>query len=381
MTEIPYHTPKSISISMAREAQTCWWKLFLHYCTDLEKKTDYPRLFGSAMHQHAQGFYRKTAEPRPFYYKTLKSAIGGWFGKWERTLDETYKKGILIKVDPEKEKDYAELGALCTKNFWNGSIKRPRPLQLEREYRVRIPELDYIQLTGKFDQLVEVPIDYIQARRPELVENGQLIPGYDPVAIVDIKTDRYDYDLSPHEKNPTPQDFYRRQFPFHNDLQKTAYSYLYEKNNRGHRNIGFIRWNLRHNIRRFSFSEEPDYQNMFLIFRDIINHFQDQNFYREYGRHCEWCDYLEPCAQDRYLLIAAADDPVIDQTEATTSLVLPVIRGVPTGVEVSPVQQLRFPSRKFKTPRAKGKPKSISSPDKKIILRYLPEDAEPPNLS
>src|SRR3990172_10849388 len=158
----------------------CPRKWYYNYRSGLPKKLDYPRLAGIQVHNFVgHWLHKKTKENRPFFYKDKKSAIKGWFFVWKRALNDKSIQKRLISRDPDKEKRFGEIGAICIANYWNANYKLPRPLEIEKRYKHKTP--GGIPFIGIYDQLRLCSVGWIKIHRPELIKDGELIAGYDPV--------------------------------------------------------------------------------------------------------------------------------------------------------------------------------------------------------
>ena len=284
----------------------CPKSYYFHYLVrGIPKKTTLPLLCGSEVHQHIEQFYKKPAEPRPFYFQTQRSAIGAWFGRWRRAIENPTVP--IIDLSAEQIKKFGEVGAICTANYWKGNIDKARPLAVEEEFKYAWRPS--IRITGIVDQLRVAPIDWIKVKRPELVLNGELIPGYDPVVILDLKTNRESYDTRAFNLDPSPADEARMQHALHEDIQPTFYTWLYEKCHRGQKPVGFIWYHLRSNKFFFTFREERDY----VVIEEIIDHLVDnldtESFPKKVGLNCRYCFFTESCRGERKNFVCRPEEP------------------------------------------------------------------------
>lgn len=331
---------------------------FYEHCPEIPKRTDYPRLFGTEVHRHIAQFYRPTQEPRPFFYKDKKSAIYAWFNRWQRALEEAAREEKLILPDEERAKEYGQLGVYCIANYWEANFNLPRPLQVEQYYRVNLG--NGIVFVGIFDQVREVSLDWILGHRPEIVENGKLASGYDNKVIIDLKTDYLNYDLRQIKENPSIEEEIRWQYELHEYLQATSFAFLYEKRT-GKKPVGFFWYHLRSGKFFFTFREDRDYQTL----DGVIDHFLDnlaaQSFPKHIDKHCRFCDYLEPCREDRYFLVSQPEE---------LGGIVSVPKMVPNLVIKAPYRQLRL---KLKVPREKrAEPQVLTPPKEPIRLPTIP---------
>lgn len=340
----------------------CPRKWYYKHCPGIPKKTNYPQLCGIEVHRHVAQFYRATREPRPFFWKTKKSAINAWFNRWERALNQAEIQKKLILPDKDKAKDYGKIGCICIANYWNDNIKAPRPLQIEQHYQTRLD--NGVSLRGVFDQVRQVSSDWIERHRPELVKKEELAKGYENIVIVDLKTGYPSYDYYQFKEDPSLMEKIRLQYELHENLQATLYSFLYEKVN-GKRPVGFVWYHLRSKKTFFTYRENRDY----LVLSDIIDHFLEnvkaQSFPKHSGKHCRFCDYIKACREDRYFLVVEPEELLKDLKGE--------VEIVPNVIKKDPYRQLKL---KLTLPRKKKKKPIIYSKkeEKPIVLRNLPWD-------
>ena len=81
-----------LSKSLLALYQDCPRKCYYEHHPDVPKRTDYARLCGVHVHRHIAQLYDPTAEPRPFFFKTRKSALGAWHNRWEREVTKATEK-------------------------------------------------------------------------------------------------------------------------------------------------------------------------------------------------------------------------------------------------------------------------------------------------
>lgn len=344
----------------------CPRKWYYNHHPEIPKKTDYPRLCGGEVHHHIAWFYHPTLEPRPFYYKNKKSAIGTWFKRWERALEKATREEKLILVNEKLAKEYGRIGVYCINNYWNANVNLPRPLEVEGCYKAYLGS--GVIFVGRFDQVREVSLDWVRTHRPEIVENGRLLPGFDNKVIVDLKTDYLDFDPHRLREDPSLEEQIRLQYELHEDLQATTYTFLYEQKT-GKKPIGFLWYHLRSGKMFFTYREDRDYQTLYGVIHHFLDNISTESFPKHVGRHCRFCDYLEPCREDRYFL-------VVEPEELTEDSLVPRI--VPNLIIKDPHRQLKF---KWKMSRKKQKKLVVTSKKKTIVLRNLPWDEEERILS
>lgn len=323
----------------------------------IPKRTNIPRLFGIEMHKHTALLYRPTREPRPFYFRDRKSAINAWFNRWKRALEEVSSKGKLILPDKERAEEYGQIGAFCISKYWDANLNLLRPLEIEKRYEaILAPGISFV---GVVDQIRSVSIDWVKSHRPELVQGRQLIEGFENVVIVDLKTDYSHYDLHQFKEDPSLEEIIRRQYELHENLQATSFTFLLEKTT-GKKPIGFLWYHLRSGKVFFTYREDADYK----VLSDVVNHFLEninaQSFPKHVGRHCQFCDYMEPCREDRYFLIARPEE---------VGEKAPGLEFIPNPVTKSSSRQLRL---KLHVPRKRREEPVVLPPRKPIVLEGSP---------
>lgn len=314
--------------------------------THLPTKTDYPRLCGVLVHDLIKQMERrKTKEPRRYYYKSLESLLLTWKGRWWRAVYEAKERDRLLYVDDKQAGIFFGVGHACLTTYWNQNLRPERkPIQIEKTYRY--PTSVGIPLLGIFDQVRQVSLEFIVQHRPELILNGQLHPDYDPVVILDLKTNYHSYDVAAFRKDPNLYDWVREQFDLHEGIQATCYCWLYWKKTKK-KPIGFVWYHLRSGQTFFTFREERDFQ----VLGDIILHITDNvtnlSFPKHIGDQCRRCDFYRPCREDRFFMIASPED--IPEAEEGAELVL-----VDSQVRIEAFKQLRL--KQFVVPRV---PRSV----------------------
>jgi len=266
----------------------------------MPKKVDYARLFGIEVHSFIKLLHKKTKTPRPFYFKTLDAAINQWRRRWMIALDKVKANGSLIMPNRGMEFAYLDIGEKCITKYWDANINRPRPIEVEQRYTGR---LDGIPLVGIFDQVRRISLKWIAENRPELIVDGQLSPLYDPVVIVDLKTDYTDYDAEKLIKNPTLEEWIRTQYSLHESTQATLYTLLYYQKT-GKMPIGFWWYHLRSGMGFFTCHEDESFVTLAGQIRHLVENLQYRSFPKNPGEHCKRCDYLEPCNEDRLFRVS-----------------------------------------------------------------------------
>ena len=348
-----------ISYSALSAYLDCPRKYYYSHCRAVPKMTDYPRLFGVEIHKHIAQFYRPTRQPRAFYFKNKNAAIKSWLNRWQRALEKAKAEKKLMLIDIEKEKKYAKAGIFCIADYWDKNFGLPRPLEVEGSHKISLDK--GIVFKGVFDQIREVSLKWITHHRPELINQGKLEERFDNKVIVDLKTNYLSYDPRQFKENPSLEEKIRLQYELHEDLQVTAFTFLYEKVF-GKKPIGFLWYHLRSGKVFFTYREDRDYHTL----ADIINHFLEnikaQSFPKHVGRHCKYCDYLKPCREDRFFM-------VVQPEEVSGNLLS--MKFVPNVVKREKSKQLKL---KLKIKRKK-RPNPVVKIPEEITLRNLPWDS------
>lgn len=348
----------TFSYSKLGSYMECPKMFYFSYILGLGKLEDYARLCGTLVHQFVKELYKPTKDGRPFWYKTKQSMIKAWFIRWKLLLEK--EAGNIQVIDEKKANEYGTTGAVCLANYWEINQNRPRPIASEKRFTARLAS--GIKILGIFDQLREVSLEYIQRVRPDLVVDGQLHPDYNPVVIVDLKTNRF----GPKPRDVSDIENARKQMQLHTYLQPTAYTWLYEHNT-GKKPIGFIWWHLRSGDAFFTYRTSEDYRLFFEQINHVLLGIEAESYPVHPGDHCQYCDYFAPCRGGRALLITK---PGSEFTELTAPALLE------TAVVVEPEKQMRFrfPPRSIER---KKKAKKEASAKKGI----KPEIPQPTQLS
>lgn len=332
----------NISKSALADYHRCPRRWYFAQRPDIPKMTDYPRLCGVEVHSFvARRLYRKTKEPRPFFYKTKTSAIKAWFHRWHEALKANMAS--LILPDEENAEKFGSIGALCISNYWNGNYSLPRPLEIEKRYETRYKGF---LIVGIFDQIRTVTEEFIHKQRPELIRSGKLRKGYDPVVIYDLKTEFIRSGFRPEDSLEAKR---RAQYFLHEGLEPTFYTYLYECRH-GKKPVGFAWYNLQLGKFFFTYRTNNHYHQLFYEIDSFLESLQTNFFSARKGKQCCYCDYLEYCHEGRDFLIA---EPQNIEDGAVSKLIA-LLNPVPPNTE----KQL---SLKLKVPRSK------KSQSKKVI--------------
>lgn len=367
----------ALSVSRIKSGLDCLRRYYYQYLAKNRiRRTDYPRLCGIVTHRLIeQGHKRKgVAQPVPFRLASRGKTIGLWFVLWEHYLKEVMANGMLEERRPHLEARFRRIGLICAGRYFAGAAKLPPPLEVESWYEHEIAP--GIRLTCRIDQLRAVSLDYIRRHRPELVADGRLIDGYDPVVIVDFKTGERDYSYSRRRFHiePTLRERMRRQFDLMEDLQATTCTFLYHKT-KGRKPVGFVFYHLRSGNSFFTSREERDYVTLYGAIHYLTVVHETESFPKHVGRQCEYCDFLAPCREDRDFVLVPAESAEIGLDSVQPPLL------VPSPVQKSAVTQrrLRFPKPKAVrlAPKESRPPETPRTPSR-IIVRNLPWDEKPP---
>jgi len=366
------HHETVVSVTQFKRYQTCPRQWFYGNHPDIPKKTDYSRLCGIAVHQHIRQLHQPPKEPRPFFFKTKRSALGAWYHRWHREVDKATQQR-LMRADEKATDNYFLIGSRCVSKYWDANINLPRPLETEKTYRepLDVGGRRAGILVGVVDQVRSVSLEWIRRHRPELVVNDRLDETFSPVVIVDFKTGEFSYDVEELrkksqrnlEREPTIEEQVFMQYELHEDLQPTAYTFLYEKTT-GKKPVGVL-WNhLRSGALFFTFRDERDYHTLFETVDHFLNNLAAQSFPKHVGYQCSRCDYLLPCREDRPFLLSKPTS----LSEGGEQCMC-----VPTIVKKDPVQQLTLG---LQQPRAQHSLPIVtpSSEERPIVLRNLPWD-------
>jgi hypothetical protein len=319
-------------------------------------------------------------DPRPFFFKTKKSAINAWYRIWTLACLNPENQMNLLSIDKKIEEDYMQTGIACVANYWEANYKLPRPMGIEVRYKYPIPGRGNVWLLGIVDQLRKVSTGWIENHRPELIKNGKLDPDYDPVVIFDIKTekDRYETDDSKEidwkkvAENPDLRQTkkvssaLRQQFKLHEEIQATFYTWLYHMHSKK-RPIGFYNYNPRWNKGYFTYRTDEDYPELFKKIYQFLDDLNVGRFLPNIGTHCKTCGFFEACQGEKPFKFSFGEhEPPggLDTSELDDKSIIHV------GDNKKPPKQLRL---KLKTERKKREPRIEVEPETaQIVIPELP---------
>lgn len=333
----------------------CPRSYYFSYIQGLEKRTDFDRLMGVAVHKFIADLYRPHKDKsRVFYYTSIEKARSAWFYSWKKALEENREK--ILFYDKEKEGLYGGAGWVCIQNYWNANFNKPKPVEIEK--RITFPYDTKINFIGIFDQIREAPLKTIKRFRPELFTDGVLDSSIDPVFIVDLKTHRTDFDLTKFDAEASLMEQAAYQFELHEDMQVTAYYWLYYQ---WKKKIpaGFFWYHLRSNKWFYTYRTMKDFE----VFKDQVRFVADGisalQFPKIVGSNCKKCDYFAECKandENRDLIVsrpANLDDADFEHVKPEPP------------VETEKATQLRM---KLKVPRVKVDKKMKKLGGKKKVL-------------
>lgn len=373
---------------------------------EVPKKVDHKRLCGAVVHEVVQRCHKETKEPRPFYFKEKKGALGFFWHRYFEELAKARETGKLPPEDRDSDEKFLGVGRHAISNYWDANVNLPRPLEVETTYRAKV--LGGIPLIGIFDQVRSVSVDWFKKHRPELVKDDVLEPSYDPVIIVDLKTEYNSFDPDESrdrvgveavlqklatnfkgreqdffrlfdggrenefqalirqletkiEKPQSPEDEMRKQFELHESIQATLYTLLYFLKH-GKKPVAFCWYHLRTNKWFTTWREEKDFEDLYGIIRFCHENIINQHFPKNVGPYCASCDFCEICHEDRPWLISRPETP------GDASVRSPEIR--PPLVQSPLAEQRTF---RLSVKRRKIQPPAVV-PVTKPVVRCLPSD-------
>lgn len=327
----------------------------------LPRQTDYPRLLGSEVHKHIAQLHSSTKDGRPLYYKSREAMVNAWINRWHRNVQSVIDEKRLMLPEKEATRRYLAVGIECIGKYWDANVGKSPPMEVESRYSVRLPTGK--KFSGVFDQVREVSLDYIAKHRPELIENRKLKEGYDPVVIVDLKTNYLSYDVRAFRENPSLEEQVREQYKLHEGLQATSYVLLYGLA-KGRAPVGFVWYHLRSGKGFFTFREEQDYLNLFDMISHVSGNIEAQSFPKHLGGRCDTCEFLVPCREDRCFIVSAPEELL--GTPQQLNL-------IDSNLTRDPVRQLRL---KIKVARMKRDVPRLTRGSPTIVLKNLPWEPE-----
>lgn len=335
---------------------------FGHREAEVKGRTDYPRLAGIHIHRHLQQEERPTAKPRRFYYQTLAGSLNAWKRRWrEAALAAT---ATLLDVSVAEQERYLEVGQRCI-TLYRKEYEGTRPLAVEDPYRVEI--YPHVMLWGRVDQIRPVSMEWIARWRPDLIRDGALDPGYEPVVIWDAKTGFTSPDARVRWPNgPTPEDWAYHQFPLHHDIQFTLYTFLF-KMRHGKLPVGCIQYHAQTGTEFPTFRDERDFGDLFVTLRDFLRRLEAGIFPKRYGEHCSRCDYMRACQGERPFLVVRPGHA--GEEQGHTEFVPNLVKREP-----DPQRSFRFPVRSLGRMPPPAEPITPFPPEEPVPVLRFPID-------
>jgi hypothetical protein len=239
-------------------------------------------------------------DERRFYYKTPESAKGAWRSRWRRAL--TRDQALMEESERAKAGPYYGLGMDLSDLYWEASLERPRPLEVEKRYSFFLRA--GLNLVGVVDQVRPLTLKQAAHLRPDLVVRGRLAKGHAPVMLVDLKSGFWGYDPNTRKEEgqeATQGEWIRTQFQLHEYYQPTIYTRLYEKVT-GKRPVAFGWWHLRTGQVFYTYRGEEDYQALDEAIEHVVGNLNSQSFPKNPGFACRRCDFLEACRARAFLV-------------------------------------------------------------------------------
>jgi len=326
----------------------------------IPKVVDYPRLGGIAVHDHIKQIHTPTKDNRPFFYKTKRSALNAYWFRWTQELELSKSVKALINPNPDDDEKFLNIGRFCISNYWNATEGKPKPLEVEKRYTV-IHE-HKVKLIGIFDQTRQVSLEYVEKHRPELLQDGRLHPDFDPVVIMDHKTEFPNYDPTEgFQKEISDRDWIRSQFELHEYLQPSFYTWLYWKRH-GKWPLGFIWYHMRTNRGYFTFRDKKDLAELFHAIDHYVDNHNAGSYPKNVGKGCKRCDYFMICHGDRPFLRSYPEQLFTMEGLVTPTYVNPPIVEVDKQLRL----KLKVGRRVRKTPEI-----PVSNPET-FVIRELP---------
>jgi len=299
-------TLKLSKTSIERYMQ-CPMLWYFSYVEKLPSRTDYPRLCGVQVHRFIAGLYKEHPSNRRFWYQNLNTARKAWIYTWKRALEEN--RSLILNPDIEMEKKYAGIGCMCIQNYWNQNIGEDNdPISIEKQFTIPLdyPNLKGVSLSGVFDQIRTVNLSWLNKRRPEIFAGEKLLPTYDPVLIVDLKTGWSDFDISDDDSDLVKV---RKQFEIQLGIQGAAYSLLYKKVF-GKFPAGFLIYPLRLDKKQSIFIK-GDEEGPQTVLREnvfhIVENIRNRSFPRNVTANCRRCDFYMECRPNGAMNVSLPD--------------------------------------------------------------------------
>lgn len=162
-------------------------------------------------------------------------------------------------------------------------------------------------MIGRFDQIRKVSGEWIRRHRPDIIQDSALIDGFDPVVIVDLKTNYLNFDIRQFKENVSLEQAIRWQYQWHGRLQAIFYTFLYEMNT-GNKPVAFLWYYLRSGKWFPTYIHDYHYKELNNKIRHVINNINDFSFPRNEGTQCYTCEFLELCNEDHNFILASPEE-------------------------------------------------------------------------
>ncbi len=283
-----------LSVSSIVVYLMCPFKFYLKYLdpnrSGTKYVTDYERLCGSLVHRFIAKLYKEHNHSGRVYFKSVDSSIKQWNFIWAKEVGDN--KDFLEKVDFGEGKYYEKVGETCIRKYWALNETLTNPIEIEKTYT--IPLAKGFKLSGRIDQIRSMSLDKISALRPDIVVKGALDDNYDPVVIVDLKTDPFNHDDSKQDK--TFEEVMKLQYRLFQRLQVGAYTRLYKEHHSGKLPVCFSIYQLRYNSFTNLFGDIKEYQNFLSESVDkVVKSVTDAKFQKCAGKNCVSCEFKDRC--------------------------------------------------------------------------------------
>ena len=288
----------TLSQSKLDKYMRCPAMFYFIYVIHVPSGMDYHRLVGKGVHKMVARFHKEGNSINPFYFQSVETAVRAWWHEWFTMLEENSDK---IK-DRTKANDYkfGQSGKRCIQSYWKQTYGKQSPLHVEKQFSALLGD---VRLLGVFDQVREVPTELLARLRPDLLTGtGELLPGYLPQIILDVKTGFDDYTTPQTKTEPTVEVRARHQFALHEDLQATIYTYIF-KQIFGQLPLGFVYYYVRDGRFFLTFRTLEDFKVLEETVSHVLLNLENSSFPKKPGKQCKWCDYFKVCRGERDLLL------------------------------------------------------------------------------
>lgn len=313
-----------LSVSQIQEFLTCPAKWYFHYQArgkDYPLFTTYPLLTGHVTHSMIDQLHQPHPGERRYYFKTeeafLNSATSQWYSQVEQQIDQ----GTLINANRRDTNKFLEVIRGCLRRYWGTNYNQDDPTAVEQRYNIYLPSVG-IPLVGILDQIRQVPLEYISRKRPDLIGDSGLVDGFDPVVVVDLKTNYRDYGFGRLDPNLSDVDKVRFQYPLHRSIQASAYTLLYFLENQ-RMPIGFVWYHLRSGGLYFTYRTAESFLSLEKQILFMLDNIEAGSFPQNFGDHCRECSFLYPCQGDIEPFLISEPDYSFHQPGILKSFLIP----------------------------------------------------------